>query len=85
MRLWYPDRTYIEIVRYWIAADLFPGYAGGPPARFFGVIAGAEGEAALDSALSVIKQRFYPRLFDKAGALLRSLIKNIPLLTVTKG
>lgn len=67
-----------------MAARFFPEYGGGSPPNLFGRVNGSEGEAALDSALNVARQPYYPRLHDKAGVLLRSLIKNHPFIDGNK-
>ena len=83
-RLRYPNQRDVAVVRQLLAVRFFPEYAEDSPPPLFGVIRGREGEAALDSALNVIRQPYYRRLHDKAGALLRSMIKNHPFVDGNK-
>jgi death-on-curing protein len=41
-------------------------------------------EALLDSALATARQPYYPTVVDKAGALLRSMVKNHPFIDGNK-
>ncbi|MEX0683458.1 MAG: type II toxin-antitoxin system death-on-curing family toxin [Dehalococcoidia bacterium] len=75
MPIWYPDREDVEIVARELAAIWFPRKKSEQPA-LFGLVKGHEGRAALESALGIVQQPYYRQLHDKAGALLRSLIKN---------
>ena len=80
-RLTYLDREDIEQIAHKLAARLFTGY--GSPLPDFQLL-GHEGASALESALGLPRQRYYRTLFDKAGVLLRSLIKNHPLVDGNK-
>ena len=87
-RLWYPTRQDVETLAYRLAAELFDEYDSSLPAF---VLSGGEreGGALLDSALALPRQTFggrplYRTVCDKAGVLLRSLIKNHPLLDGNK-
>ena len=73
-RLWYPDEDDVEQVAAVLTAELFPGYDSAPDFQFLG----REGRRMLSSALGLVRQPYYRTLYDKAGALLRSLIKNHP-------
>ena len=64
-----------------MAARLFAGY--GSPLPDFQLL-GDEGVSALESALGLPRQHYYRTPFDKAGVLLRSLIKNHPLIDGNK-
>ena len=87
-RLWYPTRQDVETLAYRLAAELFDEYDSSLPA--FVLFGGErEGGALLESALGLPRQTFggrplYRTVFDKAGVLLRSLIKNHPLLDGSK-
>lgn len=82
-RLHYLDRKDVEIIAHRLAAKLFADYGDPLPAfELFGGI--RESGALLESALALPRQPYYPRLHDKAGALLRSLIKNHPLVDGNK-
>ncbi len=87
-RLWYPDREDIEELAYELAEEMFANYDSSLPAlALFGGERG--GGALLDSALALPRQTFdsrplYPTVYDKAGVLLRSLIKNHPLVDGNK-
>lgn len=83
MPIWYPDRGDVEVVTSHVAASYFPE-ADDSPSTIFGVLAGNEGAAALESALGVIRQPYYRYVHSKAGALLRSLIKNHPFIDGNK-
>lgn len=83
MPIWYPDRTDVRIVTSHVAASYFPE-AEDSPSTIFGVLAGSEGAATLESALGVIRQPYYRYVHGKAGALLRSLIKNHPFIDGNK-
>lgn len=66
-----------------LAAKLFADY--GEPLPAFQLFGGLrENGGLLESALALPRQPYYPRLHDKAGALLRSLIKNHPLVDGNK-
>ena len=81
-RLWYPDREDIEELAYELAEEMFANYDSSLPA--FALFGGERGGGALlDSALALPRQTFdsrplYRTVYDKAGVLLRSLIKNHP-------
>ena len=87
-RLWYPTRQDIEELAYELAAELFKEYDSSLPA--FTLFGGErEGGALLESALGLPRQTFggrplYRTVYDKAAVLLRSLIKNHPLLDGNK-
>jgi prophage maintenance system killer protein len=79
----YLDRHDIESIVHTLAANLFSNYDDPlPPFQLFGGL--REGGALLESALALPRQPYYRRLHDKAGALLRSLIKNHPLVDGNK-
>jgi death-on-curing protein len=88
-RLWYPNRRDVEELAYELARELFDEYDSVLPVfALFGGERGG-GAALLDSALALPRQTFggrplYPRVHDKAGVLLRSLIKNHPLVDGNK-
>ncbi|MDP2673711.1 MAG: type II toxin-antitoxin system death-on-curing family toxin [Dehalococcoidia bacterium] len=73
-RLWYPDEADVEEVASVLSSELFPGYESTTDFQLLG----PEGERMLSSALGLVRQRYYRTVYDKAGALLRSLIKNHP-------
>ena len=82
-RLRYLTRDQVEFVAHRLAARLFTDYGDPLPAfELFGGI--REGGSLLDSALGLPRQPYYRTLFDKAGALLRSMIKNHPLVDGNK-
>ncbi len=87
-RLWYPGREDIEELAYGLAAELFEEYDSSLPAfALYG--GGRAGGALLDSALALPRQTFggrllYRTVYDKAAVLLRSLIKNHPLVDGNK-
>lgn len=87
-RLWYPARPDVEELAYRLAAELFDEYDSSLPA--FVLYGGErEGGALLESALALPRQTFggrplYRTVYDKAAVLLRSLIKNHPLLDGNK-
>jgi len=72
------------MVRQLMAARFFPEYQEASPPPLFGALSGATGLATLESALNVIRQPYYRRFHDKAGALLRSMIKNHPFIDGNK-
>ena len=86
--LWYPSRLDVETLAYEFAKELFGDYDSSLPP--FGFLGGERaGGSLLDSALALPRQTFggrslYPRIYDKAGVLLRSLIKNHPLVDGNK-
>ena len=84
MPLWYPERSHVNLIRAWLAARFFPEYEETSPSPLFGAVQGPEGEAALDSALNLIHQPYYRGVYNKAGALLRSMIKNHPFVDGNK-
>lgn len=87
-RLWYPGREDLEDLAHALAEEMFSDYDSSLPAfALFGGEGG--GGALLDSALALPRQTFagrplYPRIYHKAGVLLRSLIKNHPLVDGNK-
>lgn len=87
-RLWYPNREDVEQLAHELAAEMFSEYDSSLPA--FALFGGERGGGALlDSALALPRQTFggrslYPRIHHKAGVLLRSLIKNHPLVDGNK-
>ncbi|MEX1195075.1 MAG: type II toxin-antitoxin system death-on-curing family toxin [Dehalococcoidia bacterium] len=83
MSIWYPDRTDVEIVAKELAAIWFPKRESEQPA-LFGLLKGPDGAAALESALGIVQQPYYRQHHHKAGALLRSLIKNHPFVDGNK-
>jgi len=88
-RLWYPTRPDVEGLAYELADEMFGGYDSSLPA--FALFGGErEGGALLDSALALPRQTFsarplYRTIYDKAGVLLRSLIKNHSLVDEANG
>ena len=80
-RLTYLDRDGIELVAHKLAAHLFTGH--GSPLPAFQLM-GREGVSTLESALGLPRQHYYRTIYDKAGVLLRSLIKNHPLVDGNK-
>jgi death-on-curing protein len=87
-RLWYPERQDVEELAYELAAELLKQYDSSLPA--FTLFGGErEGGALLESALGLPRQTFdgrplYRTVYDKAAVLLRSLIKNHPLVDGNK-
>ncbi|MEX2158629.1 MAG: type II toxin-antitoxin system death-on-curing family toxin [Dehalococcoidia bacterium] len=82
-RLYYLDRRDVEHIVHRVAARLFADYSDPLPAvQVFGGM--RDGGALLESALALPRQPYYRRLHDKGGALLRSLIKNHPLVDGNK-
>ena len=81
--LWYPDRFDVEIVAHGLAARLFPGYGSPLPASSFLQIR-IHDNPLLESALALPRQPYYRTIFDKAGALLRSMVKNHPFVDGNK-
>lgn len=80
-RLKYLNRDHVEQIAHKMAAQLFAD-ADSPLPDF--QLMGAEGVASLESALGLPPQHYYRTLLDKAGVLLRSLIKNHPLVDGNK-
>jgi death-on-curing protein len=78
-RLTYLDRQDVEFIVHRLAAELFRGYSDPLPAFQL-----RDDGTLLESALGIIRQPYYRTLFDKAGALLRSMIKNHPLVDGNK-
>ena len=72
--LWYPDEADVEEVASVLSSELFPGYESTTDFQLLG----PDGQRMLSSALGIVRQSYYRTLYDKAGALLRSLIKNHP-------
>ena len=87
-RLWYPTRQDVEDLEYTLAAQLFDEFDSSLPA--FSLLGGDRtGGALLDAALALPRQTFHGRplyrtLYDKAGVLLRSMIKNHPFVDGNK-
>lgn len=82
-RLRYLTSVDVEFIAHRLAAKLFSNYADPLPAiELFGGL--REGGGLLESALGLPRQPYYRTLHDKAGALLRSLIKNHPLVDGNK-
>ena len=81
--LWYPDRFDVEIVAHGLAARLFPGYGSPLPASSF-LQAKIHDNPLLESALGLPRQPYYKTIYDKAGALLRSMVKNHPFVDGNK-
>jgi len=77
----YLDREGVELVAHSLAAHLFAGH--GSPLPAFQLM-GDEGVATLESALGLPRHHYYHTIYDKAGVLLRSLIKNHPLVDGNK-
>lgn len=78
-RLRYLDRDDVEFVAHKLAATLFTNYGNPLPAfQLFGGL--REGGGLLESALALPRRGIY----DKAGAMLRSLVKNHPLVDGNK-
>ena len=67
-----------------MAAWFFPNYQETTPQTLFGQLSGPEGNASLLSALGIIRQPYYRDIHAKAGALLRSMIKNHPFVDGNK-
>jgi len=82
-RLWYPDRFDVEIVAHGLAARLFPGYGSPLPASSF-LRSRIHDNPLLESALGLPRQPYYKTIYDKAGALLRSMVKNHPFVDGNK-
>lgn len=87
-RLWYPRRIHVQTISYTLAEALFSDYDSPLPPF---ILSGGEerGGALLDSALALPHQSFggqylYKTWYEKAGVLLRSLIKNHPLVDGNK-
>jgi death-on-curing protein len=77
------DRDDVEFVAHKLAARLFTNYGDPLPAfQLFGGL--REGGGLLESALGLPRQPYYRSIYDKAGAMLRSLIKNHPLVDGNK-
>ncbi len=82
-RFWYPSRSDVEVVANRLAARLFAEYEGRPAGSFF--LAGTlRDEGLLDSALALPQQEYYRTTTDKAGVLLRSIVKNHPYVDGNK-
>ena len=86
-RLWYPSRADVEELAYTLAAELFDEERAGLPA--FKLFGGDVGGGLLESALALPRQTFqgkplYRSIYDKAGVLLRSIIKNHPFVDGNK-
>ncbi len=78
-RLIYLDRSDVEFITHRLAAELFRNYPDPLPAFQL-----RDDGTLLESALGIIRQPYYRTLYDKAGALLRSMIKNHPLVDGNK-
>jgi death-on-curing protein len=83
MPIWYPDRVDVAIIARELAAQYFPPAEDAPPS-IFGILAGDEGAAALESALGIVRQPYYRYVHSKAGALMRSLVQNHPFIDGNK-
>ncbi len=81
-RFWYPDRYDVEVIAHRLIARIFPEYEGLPAGS--SSLAVLRDEALLDSALSLPRQPYYRTTVDKAGALLRSMVKNHPFVDGNK-
>jgi death-on-curing protein len=86
-RLWYPERYHVQVVCHKLAGHIFATDEWPLPA--FEFLNKETGPGLLDSALALPKQSFSGRYFyrtwdEKAGVLLRSLIKNHPLFDGNK-
>lgn len=87
-RLWYPVREDVEGLAYELARELFDDYDSSLPG--FALLGGERGGGGLlESALALPRQTYggralYPRIHHKAGVLLRSFIKNHPLVDGNK-
>ena len=81
-RLWYPDRFDVQVIADRLAARLFPGYEPLSGVSYFHPL--TQENPLLESALGLPKQPYYRTTIDKAGALLRSIIKNHPLIDGNK-
>ncbi len=87
-RLWYPTRQDVEEQAHALAAELFDEYDSSLPA--FALLGGErEGGGFLDSVLALPRQTLggrlvYRTVYDKAGVLLRSMIKNHPFIDGNK-
>jgi death-on-curing protein len=77
----YLDRESVEFIAHRLAERLFSNY--GEPLPAFQLM-GEHGATMLDAALGAPRQSYYPSIYDKAGALLRSLIQNHPLVDGNK-
>jgi death-on-curing family protein len=85
-RLWYPERFHVEVVCYKLAGRIFETEEWPLPAFEF---LGAKGAGLLESALALPRQSFAGRYFyktwdEKAGVLLRTIVKNHPLIDGNK-
>lgn len=86
-RLWYPERFHVEVVCHKLAGHIFATEEW--PLPVFAFLGGAKGEGLLESALALPRQSFAGRYFyktwdEKAGVLLRSIVKNHPLIDGNK-
>jgi death-on-curing protein len=82
-RLRYLDRPHVEFIAHRLAARLFTDYSDPLPAfQLFGGL--RDGGALLESALGLPRQHYYRGLTAKAAVMLRSLIKNHPLVDGNK-
>lgn len=82
-RLRYLNRGHVEFIAHRLAARLFTDYGDPLPAfQLFGGI--RERGALLDSALGLAQQPYYRGLPAKVAVMLRSLIKNHPLVDGNK-
>ena len=75
----YLDKDDIQFAAHRIAASLFAGYSDPLPAFQL-----RDRGELLESALGLVRQPYYRTLYQKAGALVRSLIKNHPLVDGNK-
>ena len=81
-RLWYPDRFAVDVIAHRLAIRIFPGYDKVPAGSLYG--APLQDNPLLESALALPRQPYYRTAIDKAGALLRSLVKNHPFVDGNK-
>lgn len=84
MPLWYPQVRHVAFIRQSLAARFFPEYEEASPSSLFGRLNWDAGLASLESALALPHQPYYRGLYNKAGALLRSMIKNHPFVDGNK-
>ena len=81
-RLWYPDRFAVDVIAHRLAIRIFPGYGDVAAGSLYG--APVKDNPLLESALALPRQPYYRTATDKAGALLRSMIKNHPFVDGNK-
>jgi death-on-curing protein len=81
-RRWYPDRFDVEAFAHRLAVRLFPRYEDLPAGAYFH--APIRDVGLLESALARVREPYYRTTIDKAGALLRSMVKNHPFVDGNK-